>query len=139
MAKTDFKTADEYIATFPDNVQKVLRTVQQTIRKAVPDADADADADETISYQIPAFKSHGGWVFYYSAHAKHFSLSCPPPFTVFDAFEADLARYKRSKSTIQFPLDEPVPVKLITAMAQYRAKQHLEAEARKAKKPASKK
>ena len=131
MAKTNFQTHDEYIATFPANVQAVLRTVQQTIRKAVP------KADEVISYQIPAFNLEGSWVFYYCAYAKHFSLSCPPLFSAQQAFKDDLARYKQSKSAIQFPLDEPVPTKLIAAMAKHRAKEILDAA--KAKKPAAKK
>jgi len=131
VAKTDFQTHDEYIATFPSNVQAILRTVQQAIRKAVP------AADEVISYQIPAFNLDGSWVFYYSAYAKHFSLSCPPPFTAQQAFKDDLARYKQSKSAIQFPLDEPVPAKLIAAMAKHRAREILETVAKKAK-PAAK-
>ena len=135
MAKANFQTSDEYIATFPADVQAVLRTVQQAIRKAVP------DADEVISYQIPAFRLEGAWVFYYSAYAKHFSLSCPPPFSAQQVFKDELARYKQSKSAIQFPLDEPVPTKLIAAMAKHRAKEILDAAKAKpaAKKPAAKK
>ena len=53
MAKTDFKTVDEYIQTFPQNVQAILQQVRETIQKAVP------EAEETNSYQIPAFKYHG--------------------------------------------------------------------------------
>jgi uncharacterized protein YdhG (YjbR/CyaY superfamily) len=117
MAKTDFKTIDEYIQTFPKNVQAILEQVRQTIQEAVP------EAEETISYQIPAFKFHG-WVFYFSAYKNHYSLSCPPPFTVFDAFKKELSTYEVSKSAIQFPLDKPVPVKLIHQMAQYRAKEN---------------
>ena len=133
MAKANFQTSDEYIATFPADVQAVLRTVQQAIRKAVP------DADEVISYQIPAFRLEGAWVFYYSAYAKHFSLSCPPPFSAQQVFKDELARYKQSKSAIQFPLDEPVPTKLIAAMAKHRAKEILDAAKAKpaAKKPAA--
>lgn len=127
MAKTDFKNIDEYISTFPKDVQDILEQVRTAIRKAVP------QAEEKISYQIPAFKFHG-WVFYVSAYKNHFSLSCPPPFTVFGAFKDELSRYKLSKSTIQFPLDEPVPAKLIQKMAQFRAKENLEANNAKGKK-----
>jgi uncharacterized protein YdhG (YjbR/CyaY superfamily) len=118
MAKTDFKNADEYIATFPNSVQDVLQTIRRTIRDAVP------DAEEVISYQIPAYKFHG-WVFYFSGHKNHYSLSCPPPFSVFTAFTEQLSRYAVSKSAIQFPLDEPVPVQLIADMARYRANENL--------------
>ncbi len=119
MAKTDFQTPDEYLATLPPEVRTVLEIVRQTIREAVP------EAEEVISYQIPAFKYHG-FVWYYSAYKKHFSLSCPPPFTVFEVFKDRLAPYKISKSTIQFPFSEPVPVELIRDMAAFRATENLE-------------
>lgn len=125
--KTTFKTADEYIASFPKEVQQVLQTVRQAIQRAVP------EAEETIGYQIPAFKARG-WVFYYSAYKNHYSLSCPPPFTVFDAFKSELAPYEISKSSIKFPLNEPVPADLIAAMAKFRAAENAENEAKKKKK-----
>lgn len=116
MAKTDFKNADEYIKTFPADKQAILKQVREAIRKAVP------AAEEVISYQIPAFKQGGGWVFYYSMFTNHFSLACPPPFAAWKEFAKELSRYKQSKSAVNFPLDEPVPVKLITAMAKFQAK-----------------
>ena len=127
MAKTDYRTADEYIATFPDDVQRVLQTVRQTIREAVP------DAEEVISYQIPAFKFHG-WLLYYSAYKNHYSLSCPPPFTLFEVFKNELSAYEVTKSAIKFPLDQPIPVKLIGDMATFRAKENIENESKKKRK-----
>jgi uncharacterized protein YdhG (YjbR/CyaY superfamily) len=117
--RTKFQTADEYIASFPKDVQKTLTTVRTTVRKAVP------EAEEVISYNIPAFKYHG-FVLYYSAYTNHFSLSCPPPFTVFEVFKKELSAYETSKSAMKFPLSEPVPVKLITAIAKFRAKENLQ-------------
>ena len=113
-AKKKFENVDDYISSFPNDVQKVLRLVQKTIQKAVP------DAEEMVSYQIPAFKSNGVWIFYYSAYAKHYSLSCPPPFTVFEKFKDELSEFEVSKSAIKFPLDKPVPVKLIADMSKFR-------------------
>jgi len=127
MATQKFQTADEYIGSFPKEVRDILQKVRQAIRKAVP------EAEEVISYSIPAFKYHG-WIFYYSAYKNHFSLSCPPPFTVFEDFEEELSSYEVSKSAIKFPLDKPVPVQLITRMAKFRAKENLEAETKKKKK-----
>lgn len=126
MAKTDFKNMDEYIANFPKGVRRILEQVRRTIQGALP------EADEVISYQIPAFKYHG-WVFYFSAHKNHYSLSCPPPFTVFEAFKNELSPYEVSKSAIRFPLDRPVPVTLIRNMAKYRPKANLEGDKAKAK------
>ena len=118
MAKTDFKTADDYLATLPDDRRAVLDQVRAAILAGVP-----AGAEEVISYQIPAVKHHG-FVFYYSAHAKHFSLSCPPPFAAFTEFADELAAYKRSKSAVQFPYSDGVPADLITRMSRYQAEQN---------------
>ena len=115
MAKTDYKNADEYLATFEPGIRKILETVRRTIRSAVP------GAEEVISYQIPAFKLNGGWVFYYSGYKAHYALSCPPPFAAFKAYAKELAPYKKSVSTVQFPYDQPVPVALITQMAKHQA------------------
>ncbi len=127
MATVKFTTPDQYISSFSKEVQAVLKKVRSTIQKAVP------DAEEVISYNIPAFK-YRGWVFYYSAYTNHFSLSCPPPFTIFTKFKKELAPYEVSKSTIRFPLDEPVPVTLITAMAKFRASENEDNDTKKKKK-----
>jgi uncharacterized protein YdhG (YjbR/CyaY superfamily) len=121
------ETVGQYFATFPKEIQKILRQVRDSLKKAVP------DAEEVISYQMPAFKYHG-WIFYYSAYSTHYSLSCPPPFTVFDVFKKELSDYEVTKSAIKFPLDKPVPVKLISDMAKFRAKANLESEKKKNKK-----
>lgn len=128
MAQTDFQDVDEYIATFPEDVQALLRTVRQTIREAVP------GAEETISYQIPAYKFHG-WLLYFSAYKRHWSLSSPPS-KLFETFKEQLADYNVSKSAIQFPLDQPVPVQLIHDMAIWRAE---DLRARAAAAPAKRK
>jgi uncharacterized protein YdhG (YjbR/CyaY superfamily) len=127
------ETPEEYISTFPKDVQELLQKIRKTIQKAVP------EAEEVISYQIPAFRvnasdKYHGWIFYYSAYKNHFSLSCPPPFTIFEVFKKELAPYELSKSAIRFPLDKPVPVVLISEMAKFRAKENLETEANKKKK-----
>ncbi|RAW00841.1 iron chaperone [Pseudochryseolinea flava] len=121
MANPKFETPEEYIKSFAKPVQDVLKKVRGAVKKAVP------DAEEVISYNVPAFKTTG-WILYYSAYTNHFSISCPPPFTIFDVFKEELSAYKTSKSAIQFPLDEPVPVKLITDIAKFRAKENLETE-----------
>src|SRR4029453_6577700 len=109
MAKTDFKSVDEYIATQPENVQAVLQRVRGTIRKAVP------RAEEVISYQIPAYKISGSAVLYFAGWKQHYSLY-PASDRLVKAFKGDLAPYKVSKGTIRFPLNEPVPAKLIAGI-----------------------
>ena len=126
MARTDFKSVDEYIATLPGDVQPVLERVRSTIRKAMP------GAEEMISYQIPAYKLHGGAVIYFAGWKKHYSLY-PATDRVLEAFKDDLASYEVSKGTIRFPLAQPVPVKLIDGIAKLRAKEAAEqATAKKA-------
>ncbi len=117
MAKTDFKTVDEYIATFPETVQDVLGTVRSTIREAVP------EAEETIGYQLPAYRYHG-WLFYFGGFTKHYSLFGHSD-SVLEAFREELSTYEISKGTIKFPLDQPVPVELIRKLARYRAAENL--------------
>ena len=122
-----FETIDEYIGTFPENVQLILQEIRKVMKENAP------DAEDLISYQIPAFKYYG-MLIYYSAYQKHVSVSTAP-FKVFEVFEKELSPYKRSKSTVQFPLDQPVPYQLIGEMTKFSVKENKEiAEAKAAKK-----
>lgn len=116
MPKTHFKSVDEYIAAQPGPVKKVLRLVRSTIRKALP------GAEEVISYNIPAYKMHDERVIYFAGWKQHFSLY-PAGARLAAAFKKELAPYEMRKGTIRFPLSEPVPVKLITRIAKFRAKE----------------
>jgi uncharacterized protein YdhG (YjbR/CyaY superfamily) len=120
MAKTDFKSIDEYIAAHPPDVQAILQRVRSTIRQAVP------KAEEAISYQIPTFKLHGSYVVYFAGWKHHYSLY-PASRPLVAAFKDDLAPYEVNKGTIRFPLSQAVPVKLIGGIAKFLAK---EADAR---------
>jgi uncharacterized protein YdhG (YjbR/CyaY superfamily) len=115
MAKTDFRSVDEYIATHPEDVQVVLQLVRRTIRKAAP------GAEEVISYQIPAYKLDGNAVIYFAGWKQHYSLY-PAGAAIIEAFEEELAPYTVNKGTIRFPLSQPVPVKLIAGITKLRAK-----------------
>lgn len=115
MAKKEFKTVDGYIATYPEDVQAVLKRVRNTIRKALP------GVEEMISYQIPTYKLRGARVLYFAGWKQFYSLY-PAGDDLVEAFKDDLAPYKVVKSTIRFPLGEPVPVKLIERIAKFRAK-----------------
>jgi uncharacterized protein YdhG (YjbR/CyaY superfamily) len=117
MAKTDFKSIDQYIASQPKAAQGVLKRLQSIIRKAVP------GAEEAISYQIPAFKVGGRAVLYFAGWKEHYSLY-PANDRLVAAFKNELAPYEvNNKGTIRFPLSEPVPVKLIEGIAKFRAKE----------------
>ena len=116
MAKTAIKSVDDYLAAQPEPVRVVLDRVRKTIRKAMP------GAEEVISYKMPAYKMHGRIVLYFAGWKQHYSLY-PAGAQLGPEFQEELAAYKLSKGAIRFPLDQPVPVKLIASIAKFRAKQ----------------
>jgi uncharacterized protein YdhG (YjbR/CyaY superfamily) len=115
MAQAKSRAVDDYIAAFPAPVRRVLERVRATIRTTVP------DAVEAISYKIPAYKLQGKPLMYFAGWERHYALYPGGSRAVAAAFKEELARYEMSKGTIRFPLDEPVPVKLIERIAAFRA------------------
>src|SRR5579864_8005194 len=97
MAKTGFKSVNEYIESKPRDVQVILKRVRSTIRKAVP------AAEEVIAYQIPVYKLNGVPLLYFAGWKQHYSLY-PASDVLAAAFKDELARYELSKGTIRFPL-----------------------------------
>jgi uncharacterized protein YdhG (YjbR/CyaY superfamily) len=128
LAKTSFKSVDEYMASQPEAVRGLLRRVRRTIREALP------RAEEAISYNIPAYKMDGGAVLYFAAWKEHYSLY-PATGRLVAAFKDELAPYEISKGTIRFPLSEAIPLKLIGRIAKFRAKEVGEHENGKAAAP----
>ncbi len=124
MAKTDFKSIDEYLAAQPEAVQTVLQRVRRVIHEAVP------GGDEVISYQIPAYKLRGYPILHFAGWKQHYSLY--PAHDLLPEFKKDLAPYEVSKGTIRFPLSQPVPVKFIERIAKFRAKKAAQQEKAKA-------
>ena len=120
------KDVDQYIATFPAEIQMILEKVRETIRDAAP------DARETISYQMPAFKQHGILV-YFAAWTNHIGLY--PPISGDKTLEKAVARYAGPKGNLQFPLNEPIPYDLIERIVKLRVKQDTANAAAKRKKP----
>jgi len=116
MAKTDFKSVNEYIASKPKNLQAILRQVRDAISKAVPAAEA------MISYQLPGYKLNGTALLYFAGWKQHYSLY-PASDALVAAFKDELAHCELRKGTIRFPLSEPVPADLIERIARFRAKQ----------------
>ena len=123
MARTSFTSVNEYIASHPPGIQRVLKRVRSIIRKAMP------DAEEVISYQIPAYKVNGRTALYFAGWKEHYSLY-PSTARLVAAFKDELAGYEVSKGTIRFPLSEPVPATLIEGVAKFRAKEAAAAKKR---------
>jgi uncharacterized protein YdhG (YjbR/CyaY superfamily) len=108
---------NEYITAFPDNVQKKLQQIRETIKKAAP------LATEAISYGMPALKMNGILV-WFAAHTKHIGFY--PMASGIETFKSELAAYKTSKGAIQFPLDKPLPLGLITKIVKLRLAENLQ-------------
>lgn len=117
MAKTDYKTIDEYHGAFPAELQERMQTIRDIVHKVAP------EAEEVISYQIPAFR-YKGFLIYYAAFAKHISISHPFSAALLETFEKELQRYKVSKSAIQLPNSEPLPVDLIERILRFRKEEN---------------
>ena len=111
-----WRTVEEYIGSFPDDVQAVLREVRRRILSVVP------EAGEKISYQIPAMTLGGKRMVHFAAWKHHLSLYPVPDSD--PAFAAELAPYLAGKGTLRFPLDEPIPggliERVVTLLAQQR-------------------
>ena len=112
-----FETINEYIATFPEDVQEILEKMRKVIHEAAP------EAEETISYGMPTFKLHGNLV-HFAAYKKHIGFY-PTPSGI-TAFKEEISGYKSSKGAVQFPLDKPVPYDLVEKMVVFRVKETLE-------------
>lgn len=122
MDKTGFNSIDEYIATFPAEIQKILQEIRATIHAAAP------EATEKISYQMPTFFLNGNLVHF--AAFKHHIGFYPTPNGV-EAFAADLSKFKGAKGSVQFPLDQPMPLDLITRVVKYRLAENMSKTAKK--------
>lgn len=109
---------DAYIAAFPAEMQARLQELRATIRAAAP------EAEEAISYQMPTFRLHGNLV-HFAAYKGHIGFYPAPSGVV--AFQERLSRYKGAKGSVQFPLDEPLPLDLVAAIVRFRVAENLAA------------
>lgn len=103
--KKPFTTIDEYISTFPADIQAILENIRQAIHKAVP------EATETMSYGIPTFDLNGQHLVFFAGWKQYISLYPLPAGDA--AFQQKIAPYKKEKSTLRFPLDKPIPYDLV--------------------------
>jgi uncharacterized protein YdhG (YjbR/CyaY superfamily) len=116
MQKGTFSTVEEYIAIHPAPIRKGLSLIRKTIKTAAP------GAEELISYRMPAYRLNGMLAFF-SATKNHYGFY--PTSRPVAAFREKLKSYETSKGTIRFPLDEPIPVKLIAEIVKWQTKENL--------------
>ena len=115
MQGSGYKSIDEYIGSFPREIQSRLQSLRRLIQNAAP------EAQEKISYQMPTFFLNGNLV-HFAAHLKHIGFY-PTPSGI-TRFKKELSKYECSKGAIQFPLEEPLPLELIRKIVRYRAEEN---------------
>lgn len=118
MLSTKPKTINEYISGFPKHIQEILEQVRLTIKQAAP------DAEETISYGMPTFTLNKSYLVYFAAFKNHIGLYALPSGN--KAFIEELSAYKTGKGSIQFPLNQVMPLDLITKIVKFRVEESLE-------------
>ena len=115
--RKQLQTIDEYIATFPQNVQDILEELRHTIRDSAP------KAEETISYQMPTFKLNGNLV-HFAAYKNHIGFYPTP--SAIKEFEKELSQYELIKGTVKFPINQPIQFDLIKRIVEFRVKENLD-------------
>ena len=114
--RRSFTSIDEYIAAFPPEIQSILQELRSTIQTAAP------DATEKISYQMPTFYLKGNLV-HFAALKNHIGFY-PTPSGI-QAFKRESSMYKSTKGALNFPLDKPLPLKLISKIVKFRVAENV--------------
>ena len=109
--KATYSTIDEYLSTVPSDVKQKLEDLRRIIKEAAP------KAKEVISYQMPAFKMRKVLV-YFAAHKHHIGFY--PTSSGIENFKNEFGDYQYSKGAVQFPIDQPLPIKLIQKIVKFR-------------------
>ncbi len=108
----DFETVDEYIQSFPKKTQVHLKAIRKIIKSTAP------EAVEQIAYKMPAYKYNKKPLVYFAGYEKHIGLYATP--SGHAKFKKELSKYKQGKGSVQFPIDEPMPIELIKQIVEFR-------------------
>ena len=111
-----FTTVEEYFSAFPANAKRLLKQMRKTILEAAP------KAEEVISYNMPAFRLNGALVFY-AAYKGHIGFY--PTASGIQNFKKELSGYQVSKGAVRFPIDQPLPLALISKIVKFRVRENL--------------
>jgi uncharacterized protein YdhG (YjbR/CyaY superfamily) len=123
MKATAVTNVNEYIADFPAATRQMLKQLRSAIKETAP------EAEEYIGYQMPAYKLHGILV-YFAGYKNHIGFY--PGTAALEKFSREVEGFKTSKGTVQFPLDQPLPLKLIRDMVKFRVKENMQKQKKKA-------
>ncbi len=125
MIPNNANNIDDYIAGFPADIQAMLNQIRATIKKSAP------TAEEAIKYAIPTFVLNGRNLVHFAAFKNHIGFYPTP--TGIESFQKELSMYKQGKGSVQFPLDEPMPLALITKIVKFNMARNAEVVAKKKK------
>lgn len=112
----NYRTVDEYIASFPEDTRVLLAMMRETIRIAAP------GAEESIAYGMPAYKTFKKPLVYFAGFKSHIGFYATP--TGHSEFAKELSKYKQGKGSVQFPIDEPLPLELVSRIVKFRVKEN---------------
>jgi uncharacterized protein YdhG (YjbR/CyaY superfamily) len=115
--KTECKDFEAYIVDFTAEIQELLKLVRATIHHAAP------EAEESISYGMPAFKLNGKALVYFAAFKNHIGFYATP--SGHKEFEDELSKYKQGKGSVQFPLNQALPLELIERITRFRVMENM--------------
>ena len=116
--ETKFKDVTAYIASFSGIQHELLIQMRNTIQQAAP------EAEESISYGMPAYKIKGKALVYFAGYKNHIGFYATP--SGHSEFQDELSKYKQGKGSVQFPLDKPIPYKLIERIVKFRVTENYE-------------
>jgi uncharacterized protein YdhG (YjbR/CyaY superfamily) len=112
---TEFTSVDAYIASFPEEVQSILKKIRVIVLENAP------GCTEGIAYAMPSYKMNKKPLVYFAAFKKHIGFYATP--TGHEAFKAELSTFKQGKGSVQFPLNQDMPYALITKIVKFRVKE----------------
>ncbi len=115
--RTEYKTVDDYIKSFPVNIRELLNQMRKTIRKAAP------EAEEVIAYGMPAYKLNKRPLVYFAGFKNHIGFYATP--TGHSEFVKELSKYKQGRGSVQFPIDEPLPLDLVARITKFRVRENM--------------
>ncbi len=110
-------TVDEYIGSFPENIQELLHQIRSVIKENAP------GAAEGFSWRMPAYMLNGKPLVYFAGYGRHIGFYATP--SGHESFARELSQYKRGKGSVRFPADQPLPLDLIARMVRFRVAENL--------------